>query len=101
MVTVGSLSSTFLGDYFFFLVTSVQPSSDFLGWTLAESSAAVLLMVAVVIVVVVVVVVVGAVEGQRLQSPFWDRDGIYVPAACSSNSAVFFLLPPPSSASLC
>ena len=33
MDIVEALSSTFLGDLFFFLVTSVQPPSAFLGWT--------------------------------------------------------------------
>ena len=32
-VAVADLSSSFLGDFLFFLVTSVQPSSAFLGWT--------------------------------------------------------------------
>ena len=33
MITVEGLSSTYFFDFFFFLVTSVQPSSAFLGWT--------------------------------------------------------------------
>ena len=32
-VAVADLSSAFMGDFLFFLVTSVQPSSAFLGWT--------------------------------------------------------------------
>ena len=32
-VAVEDLSSTFLGNFLFFLVTSVQPSSAFLRWT--------------------------------------------------------------------
>ena len=71
-VTVEGLSSTFFGDFFFFLVTSVQPSSAFLGLTWPDSFAVVLLMVAVVIVAVVVVV--EAVETAALGGSFLGQN---------------------------
>ena len=90
----------FVGGFpFFFLVTSVQPSSAFLGWTWPDSLAVVLLVL-LLLVAVVIVTVVEAVEAAAFGGYFLGKILICAPPACSSSS-VNVHPPPPSSTSLC